>query len=110
MMQRDCGGSPHRYESSKKPYGDIVPLVLRKRVSLGPPFFFEVGNDVLAGGFGRGFPKQGSHFPYACFVVAETAVAHTMRGPSGKFVKPPVDLFERPAKPKFSLPAMLVKG
>ena len=34
----------------------MVLLVLRKRVILGPPFFLEVGNDMLAGDF-RYFTK-----------------------------------------------------
>jgi hypothetical protein len=67
---------------------------MRERVSLGPPFFFEVGNDVLTGGF----------------VVTDLVVPHSIRRPSCKFVEPMVDFLERPSKPEHRLVAVLVKG
>jgi hypothetical protein len=108
--------TPQRYlndcchHSSKQSHPLVVLFVLGKGIGFAPAFEFQVGNDVLAGGFGGFIAPQSPHFRDAGQMMPLLAVAHSVGRLAGIFVQPLMHLGVGFAKSLLRLGAMLFKG
>ena len=85
-------------------------LVAWERLTFLPAFLFEISDDMQPGGFGGLIPPELAHGFNARNVVAQLAVAHSMRWLAGEFIQPAVDFRERFAQLGNRLGAVLFKG
>ena len=62
--------------ASKKPHSFVMLLVTWKRLIFGPPFLFQISNDVQPHYRGSLVNPKFAHLINACKVMAQLAVAH----------------------------------
>jgi hypothetical protein len=70
-------------------------LVPWKRLIFGPPFLFQVGNDVQPRRLGSLVTPKFAHLLNACKVMAQLPVAHPVGRRARKLIQPAMHLFKR---------------
>src|ERR1035441_8250647 len=70
-------------------------LVSWKRLIFGPPFLFQISNDVQPRRHGSLVTPKLAHLLNACKVMAQLAVAHPVGRLARKLIQPAMHLFKR---------------
>src|SRR5664279_5661600 len=70
-------------------------LVSWKRLLFGPPFLFQISNDVQPRRRGSLVAPEFAHLLNPCKVMAQLAVAHPVGRLARKLIQPAMHLFER---------------
>lgn len=70
-------------------------LVTWKRLIFGPPFLFQISNDVQPRRLGSLVTPKFAHLLNACKVMAQLAVAHPEGRLTRKLIQPAMHLFKR---------------
>jgi hypothetical protein len=84
--------------SSEQPHSLIMLLVSWKRLIFGPPFLFQISNDVQPGRRGSLVAPKLAHPLNAGKVMAQLAVAHPVGRLARKLIQPVMHLFKRLAQ------------
>jgi len=78
-----------------------------KRLVLGPPFLFQVSNNVQPGSGGSLVTPKFAHLLNACKVMAQFSVAHPVGRLARKLIQPAMNFFKRLTQHGFRFRAML---
>ena len=73
-------------------------LVPWKRLIFGPPFLFQISNDVQPRRRGSLVAPKFAHLLNACKVMAQLAVAHPVGRLARKLIQPAMHLFKQTSK------------
>src|SRR5208282_477451 len=93
--------------SLEQPYLLVVLLVPGKRLVFGPPFLFQISNDVQPRRRLSLVPPKFAHVLNACKVMAELAVSHPIGRLARELIQPAMHLFKRLAQHGYRFHAML---
>ena len=82
-------------DTSEQPHPLVVLLVPGKRLIFGPPFLFQICNDVQPRRRRGLVTPKFAHLLNACKVMAQFAVAHPVGRLARKLIQPAMHLFKR---------------
>jgi hypothetical protein len=77
----------------------VILLIPWKRLIFGPPFLFQISNDVQPPRLGSLVVPKFAHLLNACKVMAQLAVAHPVGRLARRLIQPAMHFFKRLAQP-----------
>jgi len=95
--------------ASKKPHSFVMLLVTWKRLIFGPPFLFQISNDVQPRRRGSLVAPKSARLLNACQVMPQLAVAHPVGRLARKLIQPAMHLFKRMTQRQRRFRAMFCK-
>jgi hypothetical protein len=81
-------------------------LIPWKRLIFGPPFLFQISNDVHPCGHGSMVTPQFAHLLDSCKMMTQLTVTHPVGRLARKLIQPAMDIFKRLPEHRCRFPAV----